>query len=222
MLEEHRKSQDDLKSFVHNPKRKSRLRVKGLPQTEDFDDQWGIDDYVRRDGMVSDGMDPGVAGAQSDDRFHHSRTEILQDDKYQRQCDIPRRVECRPAFDDVHGRVGDAAQKNRDGTGAGQLELAWNKNRIDQHHGRKNGAYREHAERKRRSNQKLASAQLKDSRKRAEFNQTVESHPMSMEELRAVALKEFSLHRKTHDLGVAAQIADTVASHVCGAHRRVW
>lgn len=36
-------------------------------------------------GKVRDGVDPGIAGAQSNDRLHHPWVEILQDDKYQRE-----------------------------------------------------------------------------------------------------------------------------------------
>jgi hypothetical protein len=47
---------------------------------------------VRCDGVVADGVDPGVAGAQGYDGLDHAGSELLQGDKDQRQRGIARVV----------------------------------------------------------------------------------------------------------------------------------
>jgi len=55
------------------------LRRSGRSELEDPDDQRGIGDGVRRDGVVRPDVDPGVAGTQGQHSLDHARTEVLQE-----------------------------------------------------------------------------------------------------------------------------------------------
>jgi hypothetical protein len=52
------------------------------PYAKHLGDQRGIDKHVGSDGVVADGVNPGVAGAQGYDRLDHARPEILEKDEY--------------------------------------------------------------------------------------------------------------------------------------------
>jgi len=49
-----------------------------LVYAKDRHDGGGIDEHVRRDGVIRPGMHPGVAGAQGQHRLDHARPDILQ------------------------------------------------------------------------------------------------------------------------------------------------
>src|ERR1700735_1374506 len=65
---------------------------------EHFRDHRRIDQHMRCDSVVADGVDPGVAGAQRYDCLDHAGTEILETNKNQRQRHVSWRTEHRPAF----------------------------------------------------------------------------------------------------------------------------
>jgi hypothetical protein len=54
------------------------------PQTEDLGHQRRIHHHVRRDGVVADGVYPGVAGAQGEERLDHPWAEIAEHDEDER------------------------------------------------------------------------------------------------------------------------------------------
>ena len=74
----------------------------------------------------------------------------------------------------MHGRIGKATEDDGCRERTGQLEVARDEDRVDQHHGRQDRSDHEDTKRQWRTQQDLAAAQVEEAGKCGQFDQTFE------------------------------------------------
>jgi hypothetical protein len=61
-----------------------------LPDAEDPDHERRVNNHVRRDGVVAERVNPGIARAQCQYTLNHPGSKVAEQDEQQRECSVTR------------------------------------------------------------------------------------------------------------------------------------
>jgi hypothetical protein len=78
---------------------------------EDLGDRWSVDNHVRCNSVIGDGMNPSIAGAQRNEALEYAWTNIGHENEDQREGDVAPGREYGPSFNQVHQCVGDGINR---------------------------------------------------------------------------------------------------------------